>query len=154
MSRAVDAAPLHDADDAVSPVIGVILMVAITVVLAAVVFVLVSQVGHGKAGNLPNIVLDVTESQDKATVISASDAYWDQLEIRLSVDGGWGMNEPATTGTSANEWVRIGGGQIGASDYLHICADTPGRITVDIRYIDLNTVVAGFTLGHAAACPP
>ncbi|HUR25979.1 MAG TPA: archaellin/type IV pilin N-terminal domain-containing protein, partial [Candidatus Thermoplasmatota archaeon] len=32
-------------DEAVSPVIGVILMVAITVVLAAVVFVLVSNLG-------------------------------------------------------------------------------------------------------------
>jgi flagellin-like protein len=35
------------ADDAVSPVIGVILMVAITVVLAAVVFVLVSNLSKG-----------------------------------------------------------------------------------------------------------
>ncbi len=35
------------ADEAVSPVIGVILMVAITVVLAAVVFVLVSNLGEG-----------------------------------------------------------------------------------------------------------
>jgi flagellin-like protein len=34
-------------DEAVSPVIGVILMVAITVVLAAVVFVLVSNLGKG-----------------------------------------------------------------------------------------------------------
>src|SRR5688500_16831791 len=34
-------------DEAVSPVIGVILMVAITVVLAAVVFVLVSNLGEG-----------------------------------------------------------------------------------------------------------
>jgi archaeal type IV pilus assembly protein PilA len=41
-------------DEAVSPVIGVILMVAITVVLAAVVFVLVTRLSGDEASTTPN----------------------------------------------------------------------------------------------------
>jgi flagellin-like protein len=71
-------------DEAVSPVIGVILMVAITVVLAAVVFVLVSNLG-GDSNTAPAISWNKNESQDTLSVVTASsNADWSNLEIMCS----------------------------------------------------------------------
>lgn len=50
---------IRQADEAVSPVIGVILMVAITVVLAAVVFVLVSNLSKQSGESAPDVNLRV-----------------------------------------------------------------------------------------------
>lgn len=77
-------------EDAVSPVIAVILMVAITVVLAAVVYVWVS--GFGTTGTemarSMSVVTDGTSANSNATftVSSASPTLkWD--EIALNLDG-------------------------------------------------------------------
>lgn len=58
------------ADEAVSPVIGVILMVAITVVLAAVVFVLVSNLGEGSEA-APDMGFTADDTAATATVVRA-----------------------------------------------------------------------------------
>lgn len=61
---------------AVSPVIGVILLVAITVVTAAVVFVLSSQFSE-KTEGAPNISFDPDEDSGTVTVIRADvDVDW------------------------------------------------------------------------------
>jgi len=65
-------------EEAVSPVIGVILMVAITVVLAAVVFVLVSDLG-GDTENTPTMSFDKDETANTLNIISASDADWGDI---------------------------------------------------------------------------
>lgn len=57
-------------DEAVSPVIGVILMVAITVVLAAVVFVLVSNLGEG-AEDAPEMGFSKDNDDGSVTVVRA-----------------------------------------------------------------------------------
>ena len=57
-------------DEAVSPVIGVILMVAITVVLAAVVFVLVTKLSGNQTSNTPSISFDVSDTARTAKVIN------------------------------------------------------------------------------------
>lgn len=54
----------RNADEAVSPVIGVILMVAITVVLAAVVFVLVSGLSGDQKDQAPSVTFAKTEAPD------------------------------------------------------------------------------------------
>ncbi len=95
-------------DDAVSPVIGVILMVAITVVLAAVVFVLVSDLG-GDSGvpNFPNA--KVTDGGGGTIVlehrggdcITISAYTWqiggtavaDPTETATTTDGNWCVGE-------------------------------------------------------------
>jgi len=51
---------LHQEDDAVSPVIGVILMVAITVILAAVIGTFVLGLGDSAATNSPTASFDTT----------------------------------------------------------------------------------------------
>lgn len=74
-------------DDAVSPVIAVILMVAITVVLAATVYVWVS--GFGQSGSqAKTISFSTTSSSGVATmtlVSAASNLNWNN--IRITVDG-------------------------------------------------------------------
>jgi flagellin-like protein len=77
-SAQVDAAapPLPLADDAaVSPVIGVILMVAITVVLAATVFVLVN--GFGEEREATPALPVMQKTSDRVTVVRAEpDLDW------------------------------------------------------------------------------
>ena len=67
-------------DEAVSPVIGVILRVAITVVLAAVVFVLVSNLGEGSE-SAPNISFNKDSTDQQATVVQAEDADWGDFDV-------------------------------------------------------------------------
>ena len=71
------------ADEAVSPVIGVILMVAITVVLAAVVFVLVTKLSGNQNEDAPDLSFAKNETQDSLTLISVSDTTlnWDQFDL-------------------------------------------------------------------------
>jgi flagellin-like protein len=91
---------LHDDDSAVSPVIGVILMVAITVILAAVIASFVLGLGDSAAEPSPsptidstvdgtNLTLDVTGGDD----FSASDATiqgtinGSDVEVPMDADG-------------------------------------------------------------------
>jgi flagellin-like protein len=68
-------------DEAVSPVIGVILMVAITVVLAAVVFVLVSNLGKGSE-KAPNVSFNKDSSARTLTVVQAdSGIQWGDFTV-------------------------------------------------------------------------
>ena len=109
-----------DDDSAVSPVIGVILMVAITVILAAVIASFVLGLGGNNEpapqptidssvnGTANNITLDVTGGDD----FSASDA-----RIEVSVDGSSGSTDlsnvlsgDVTAGDSIT--IDVGGDQI------------------------------------------
>jgi archaeal type IV pilus assembly protein PilA len=72
------------ADEAVSPVIAVILMVAITVVLAATVFVLVSDIGGNTGSAAPSISWAPDESNDRLGVTTASNnADWFRLTVQV-----------------------------------------------------------------------
>lgn len=65
-------------EEAVSPVVGVILMVAITVVLAAVVFVLVNNLGKG-GENKPNIGFAQNSAARTLTITTADTADWNDI---------------------------------------------------------------------------
>ncbi|HUR63204.1 MAG TPA: type IV pilin, partial [Candidatus Thermoplasmatota archaeon] len=70
-------------DEAVSPVIGVILMVAITVVLAAVVFVLVSNLSKGGSQSAPTLAINTDDTADRLVITSAATgADWSRLSIQ------------------------------------------------------------------------
>jgi archaeal type IV pilus assembly protein PilA len=69
------ASRLSQDQDAVSPVIGVILMVAITVVLAAVVFVLVSHLGSGV--EMPPAVGMQTSDEGQSFLVVQADSGLD-----------------------------------------------------------------------------
>ena len=72
-----EARSIREDDDAVSPVVGVILMVAITVVLAAIVVVLIAKLNHQPDGN-PLVSFNVDDRARLATVNKASgeDLVW------------------------------------------------------------------------------
>ena len=90
-------------DDAVSPVIGVILMVAITVILAAVIASFVLGLGQDTGDSTPAITFsaDYDQGSDELeiTVSSASDNV-DASEVKLK--GEWGSG-PTTIDQSLDE---------------------------------------------------
>ncbi len=73
-----------EGDEAVSAVIGVILMVAITVAIAATVYVYVSGM-IGVQQKVPTVQLLADEDDDRLSVINTdADVYWDNLAIRVT----------------------------------------------------------------------
>jgi flagellin-like protein len=96
-------------DEAVSPVIAVILMVAITVVLAATVFVLVSDIGNNTTGSAPELSFREDQEADTLTVIKAeSGLTWASFTVS-------GCTAPADAES------------VDAGDQLTACS---GRVTV------------------------
>ena len=73
-----------EGDEAVSAVIGVILMVAITVAIAATVYVYVSGM-IGVQQKVPTVQMLADEDDDRLSVINTdADVYWDNLAIRIT----------------------------------------------------------------------
>lgn len=104
-------------DHAVSPVIAVILMVAITVVLAATVFVLVADIGtHAPAPSI-SFTVDTVEDTLTVTTISTSVITWGEF----AVDG---CNKPGNETT------------VDAGDTLTNCHGS-----VKIVHLNSNTLV-------------
>ena len=88
-------------DDAVSPVIGVILMVAITVILAAVIAAFV----FGMAGNIQKtkVVTATLSRTNSATIASTFQGGQDAGSLQYinwSVNGAYVVNQGATSGTT------------------------------------------------------
>lgn len=110
-------------DEAVSPVIGVILMVAITVVLAAVVFVLVSNLGEGSE-SAPNVSFNKDSAARTLTVVQAEDANWNDF----TVDGCLLLDDGDATAESISNDVPSSTQKVSAGDALEVCSGTV-RIT-------------------------
>lgn len=114
-------------EKAVSPVIGTILMVAITVVLAAVLYVMVSGIGPGSTSNPPTAQLQAGTWGGNATTASYS-------VIVISVKDTGGI-DPSTlkyiVAKSDNTPCYAGA----ALQNLTLCA----TFTVNVRYQDTTT---------------
>lgn len=94
MSKANQA--FNQNDEAVSPVIGVILMVAITVVLAAVVFVLVSNLGQS-GEDAPDVAFSKNEDDNTITVVKAApNLFWDDFTVNGCGTGPWSVGSPSS----------------------------------------------------------
>ncbi len=159
----------RNADEAVSPVIGVILMVAITVVLAAVVFVLVSDLG-GDNSSAPAISFTKDDSRDRIEVTSAaSGADWSRIQARVTsctqatgdsaiiyvgdanaesaVSAPRALNAAAAAGTAcgAASAVQIASSvtAIAAGDFLDFCYDSTADTTAPtLVVVQLTDTVA------------
>ena len=151
-------------EEAVSPVIGVILMVAITVVLAAVVFVLVSNLGK-TSNTAPTFVVQRDDATDRLSVTSAdSDADWNRLAIRTnSTDGTPTVHlNGVTTATASDtnpittEGVEITGAAnaMSAGEYLHFCAGPENGGDYSFTLVDTaaNSVIGTYNFNDLAAC--
>ena len=108
-------------DSAVSPVIGVILMVAITVVLAAVVFVLVSDSGSD-ASNPPNASFQTDRSGTggEIRVVKIAQGPIDVTDLQVTGQGSCPLF--AVNGTAKSS------GNLAAGDYWD--CDTDGTTTI------------------------
>lgn len=107
-------------DDAVSAVIGVILMVAITVAIAATVYVYVSGMIGTSPESAPDIQFVKNDVNDKLTVAKADpgDLEWADLDI-------------VGTCNLINQNTNVTAG-----DYLENCTGS-----ISIRHVDTNTLV-------------
>ncbi|WP_135536354.1 type IV pilin [Halostella pelagica] len=109
----MDLKELFTDDDAVSPVIGVILMVAITVILAAVIGAFVLDLG-GNTQETPQASFNFDQSSGPSVTISHESG--DSLQegnIDVTVEG-----EQAQDGTGSAVWD--GSGEIAAGDAVTV----------------------------------
>ena len=148
---------------AVSAVIGVILMVAITVAIAATVYVYVSGMIGGTPTTAPNIQFNIDESHDRLIVShTETGAAWEDLSIRAdaavtvyingeeTAAGGEGTALTADSLTDIVDGMMAGGDASAAvegSDFIDI-EGTSGDledVTITIVHKDTGTVLGTYT---------
>jgi hypothetical protein len=147
------------AEDAVAPVVAVVLLVAITIVLAAVVFVLAAKVSDRDASNSPPMAFQRDETADRVTLVrGAPDKDWGQYQIRADrlVPGlVFDRNDAAGLGDTAltPAAIDLPGGAVTAGDYYEFCATAPAT-NVKVIFIDKqkDQVVATWVFKEIAAC--
>ena len=118
-------------DDAVSPVIGVILMVAITVILAAVIGTFVLSLGGDLQNNPPSA--QFTFSEESGGDLSITHDGGQNVDVRkmnVTTDGssdfanGPNPNVCQTTGSDDLNWTT-GDSELSAGDTCTLPGDTP-----------------------------
>jgi flagellin-like protein len=132
-------------DDAVSPVIGVILMVAITVILAAVIATFVIGLGDSAGNNAPSASFNIEYTEDSsAGVVSGDDGYVEiahqsgtsipaqELEVNgdsitLLDDGSW-ENEAHDVGGSSGTYGATS--SISSGDSMFVSANDDFEVTL------------------------
>lgn len=146
-------------DDAVSPVIGVILMVAITVVLSATVYVWVS--GFSAQTTQPARSISLAKNAPltggvQAFTITSASGNLHYSDLQVTVDGATqdlaSVTCSSVTLSSANTFAACGNGAakttssvVSAGDLLYV----QGAAGKTLRVVDLqaNSVLATYTLG-------
>lgn len=148
----------READEAVSPVIGVILMVAITVVLAAVVFVLVSDLGD-TGDSAPELGFTRDEQDDELTVSKADPGLnWTEFEIRASEAVEYTVNGANTNGLTANTAETVASVDVQGGDVFAFCGGVTGTgvaktdVTIVIRHKESNSQIGSYEFTTIAAC--
>jgi len=124
-------------EEAVSAVIGVILMVAITVAIAATVYVYVSGMLGGGQQSTPNI--SFTKKYDRLTVSKAdSDIDWNDFVISWD-DAGSSAQLNAGAALASGDRIAPDGTLVLAGDYIKmICTNTT---VYQIRHAPTNSLI-------------
>jgi flagellin-like protein len=92
--------PFHRSDRGVSPVIGVVMMVAITVILAAVVGTYVVGLGDSLTETAPQASFTVESATgDTVTIVKTGGDPLDTTQLALSIGG-----DRVDAGFSGDEW--------------------------------------------------
>ncbi len=119
----MDIKQLFTDDRAVSPVIGVILMVAITVILAAVIGAFVLGLGDQVSNNAPSASFEYNfENNSEATITHAGGDNIDNSTLRVTVDGDIAFPSGEAEGSlNSSAW---GDGTIRTGDSVDIFNDT------------------------------
>ena len=135
-------------EKAVSPVIATILMVAITVVLAAVLYVMVSGLIGGTTASEPNVQAAQAESQggdvwkiDIAGVSESKDI--NSFKAIVLKDGAvWKTLDPLGTGSVANiTFTDLGGeGKLTSGDYFLVDCESGASYELNVAWRDSGNV--------------
>ncbi len=126
-----------DDEEAVSAVIGVILMVAITVAIAATVYVYVSGMMGTSPEATPSVQFVKDDSNNRLTVASADPANLDWGDLEITPSNGFTWANLTATGFTFNLTTD----SVNAGDYISV-VDGTGRVS--IRHIDTNTLLGNW----------
>ena len=140
---------------AVSAVIGVILMVAITVAIAATVYVYVSGMIGGAKNQTPNVAFMVDSSNNKA-IVTTSDANikWSDVVVTLipSVNYHYqvwyngGQTAAGAQDSTANPAIPTGT-TVTAGDFILLTSSVVGSNNeITLRYTPTNSLLGSWTI--------
>jgi len=145
-------------ESAVSPIIAVILMVAITVMLAGAIYAWVNIFGSSDAGTNVVFTMDQTGHGGNGSVgwvnytVNAVSGYPGYEDMDVSV-GGYPATIMATWPSNMGE-ITNATGQISPGDQVHIftthctASQLPG-LTVNIRHTSSNTMIFSSTIDYS-----
>ncbi len=130
--------------EGVSPVIATILMVAITVVLAAVLYVMVMGFGGGNQSTPTASVTNVRNVAGNYTCtvqsISANTVKFADTLIVVTPSAGANYNHQIVPGV-------VGSTTVGAGDYFYVGGLTSGTLyTITVKYVPTNNAIATFQI--------
>ena len=127
-------------DEAVSAVIGVILMVAITVAIAATVYVYVSGMLGGGQQKTPDIAF--TKQGTKLQVSRADpEADWNDFEATYTGVTGVRLNGATAITSGSPNKVSTDGDFVVAGDYINVT----GIGTLSLRHTPTNSLIGTWT---------
>ena len=129
--------------EAVSAVIGVILMVAITVAIAATVYVYVSGMLGTGSTSTPTLSCTSEASTDKIIITSADSAIsWS--DITLTNDTTGALHAVYTSGGTVNS-SSSPTGDVTAGDYIYVWG-VSGNVKYTFKYDPTNALMGSWTV--------
>lgn len=138
-----------EADErAVSAVIGVILMVAITVAIAATVYVYVSGMIGGTKTQTPNVASTTDSTTNRITVATAdANIKWTDIVVTLDKAGATYQVFYAngTDICAVNNTAAAGVAEVSAGDYI-LLSTYVGNVKATLKYIPTNSLLGSWTI--------
>jgi FlaG/FlaF family flagellin (archaellin) len=139
-------------ESAVSAVIGVILMVAITVAVASTLYVYVSGMIGGEKDHTANIGCLVDSSTDRITITSAEmPIQWKDIAVVTdNATVNWTVYD--TNGNPLDVAKSTSGAltEVGAGDYIELDFTAnpgmTGNVRVTLRYVPTNTLLGSWII--------
>jgi len=149
-----------DGEEAVSAVIGVILMVAITVAIAATVYVYVSGMIGGTQEQTPTMACTVSSGSNTITVASAGTAIsWTDIQIKADATPVYlemnGLNASVNVTTA----LQVLGGTVYAAEAGNVAAGDVFEVigpvalvgvdvTITFVYTPTNAILGSWTVNY------
>ena len=138
---------------AVSAVIGVILMVAITVAIAATVYVYVSRnARRSKRPSTANVACITDSSTNRITITSAAaNIKWrDIVVVPDNTSVNWRVYDPSHNPLDAAKSTSGATAEIAAGDYIEFDFTAnpwmSGNVRVSLRFVPTNTLLGSWTI--------
>ena len=133
---------------AVSAVIGVILMVAITVAIAATVYVYVSGMIGGTKTQTPNVACTTDATTNRIQVATAdSNIKWTDIVVTLDKAGATYRVYYAngTAIAAVNNTAAAGVAEVAAGDYIMLSTYL-GNVRATLKYVPTNSLLGSWTV--------